>query len=98
MEGRWWIGATDQAPVSPAERVFVWMSSGTLIPTSSITDSHMSAEYSALNDADASFSMWGVGQPDNWPNQVDIFDYIYQQSHTLIYLSSFPTSQPKSIF
>ena len=68
----WWIGTTDSSPKAPKEGLFVWMTDQLEIkPFSgkSTLDQTIDIQVSQVK----SISLWGPGQPDNWPNQVNVF-------------------------
>ena len=71
LKSLWWIGATDASPKAPKEGKFVWMTDSLEINATfdkNVTKSH---KISTKNLTDTFFTVWGPGQPDNWPNQVN---------------------------
>ena len=66
----WWIGATDATPEAPNEGVFVWMSDKSEIKHLNKGISYENQEFDFNVSNENIISLWGPGQPDNWPNQV----------------------------
>ena len=66
----WWIGATDSLPKAPKEGSFVWLTDQLEIKpfTDDYNLENQTINFQASNDNQ--ISLWGPGQPDNWPNQV----------------------------
>ena len=68
----WWIGATDAKPESPEEGTFVWLTDRSEVnPYFEIESNQSKSSLSKYSDITKT-SLWGPGQPDNWPNQVRI--------------------------
>ena len=75
----WWIGATDASPISPEEGKFVWITTRMDI-TSQLDWKFAKPKSNRLHYSyNSSSSLWGPGQPDNWPNQVIFFICHYKE-------------------
>ena len=68
----WWIGATDSSPKAPKEGLFVWMTDQLEIKPFSENHNLKNETIDLQVSKDNTISLWGPGQPDNWPNQVTL--------------------------
>ena len=67
----WWIGATDGLLESTSEGTFVWLTDNSPINSTfhRLYPKGSKKAYGHKRE-NSSLTLWGQGQPDNWPNQV----------------------------
>ena len=71
----WWIGATDSSPMAPKEGSFVWLTDQLEIKPFTGNNNLENQTINFQASKDNTVSLWGPGQPDNWPNQVRSLHY-----------------------
>ena len=69
----WWIGATDSPPEASEEGKFVWLSDKLEIKSFSVNHNIDNRTLDYHDSKTKRISLWGPGQPDNWPNQVNVY-------------------------
>ena len=83
----WWIGATDASPIAPKEGEFVWLTDNAYVDH---IGNHLVVKppFDYSNEShDRHVTFWGPGQPDNWPNQVNMCTFITNISCCMYYFN-----------